>query len=346
MLVQRDTYFNVARGRLKLREENGATPHLIAYERPDLSGQRESRYRIIEVQDAEELKAALADTLGVKVVVAKERRLFLWEGNVRIHLDAVEGMGDFIEFEAVASADSDLTREETQARRLREAFEIDDADVIGESYCDLALAANAGNDEAGKEQQERLEQQLGFILEIDKLKSVLRQTSLIDGSRRENDAEHSWELATMAVVLAEHAGAPIDLPRVVRMLLIHDIVEIDAGDTFIYDEEAAKTKVEREKRAAERLFGLLPADQAQELRELWEEFEELKTPEARFAMALDRLAPLLHNYHSGGGTWRQHGLDYGQVAERNEIIGRGAPALWAYAREVLRRAVGEGLLPD
>ncbi len=192
---------------------------------------------------------------------------------------------------------------------------------------------------------ERLEKQLGFILEIDRLKSILRQTPLVDGSRRENDAEHSWELATMAIVLAEHAGAPIDLARVVRMLLIHDIVEIDAGDTFLYDEEAAKTQVEREERAAERLFGLLPDDQAGELRELWVEFEGMKSAEARFARALDRLAPLLHNYHSGGAIWRQHNLDHGQVAERNEIIGLGSPTLWAYAQEVLKRAVEEGILP-
>jgi putative hydrolases of HD superfamily len=192
----------------------------------------------------------------------------------------------------------------------------------------------------------RLERQLRFILEIDKLKSVLRQTRLVDGSRRENDAEHCWEVATMAIVLAEHAGAPIDLARVVRMLLIHDIVEIDAGDTFIYDEAARKTQVERERRAAERLFGLLPDDQAVELRELWAQFEDQKTAESRFARALDRLQPLLHNYHSGGALWSKHGLDHGRVTERNEIIACGSPMLWAYAQEVLKRAVDEGLLPE
>jgi putative hydrolases of HD superfamily len=192
----------------------------------------------------------------------------------------------------------------------------------------------------------RLERQLAFILEIDKLKSVLRQTRLIDGSRRENDAEHSWELGVMAIVLAEHAGAPIDLSHVVRMLLIHDIVEIDAGDTFIYDDVARASQPERERRAAERLFGLLPKDQAIELRELWVEFEGQKTTESRFARALDRLQPLLHNYHSGGALWSRHGLDFSRVRERNEIIDRGSPTLWAYAQEVLQRAVGEGLLPD
>jgi 5'-deoxynucleotidase YfbR-like HD superfamily hydrolase len=263
------------------------------------------------------------------------------------HLDAVEGLGNFIELEAVASPDSDLEREQAQVTRLREALAIDDADVIGESYSDLMLSPKASADlKPGSEQGERLERQLEFILELDKLKSVLRQTPLIDGSRRENDAEHSWELATMAVVLAEHADGPIDLPRVVRMLLLHDVVEIDAGDTFLYDEEARKTQAEREERAARRLFGLLPGDQAQELRELWVEFEEMESAEARFARALDRLAPLLHNYHSGGATWRRHSLSHSQVAKRNEIIGRGSPALWAHAQKVLKRAVSEGLLPD
>jgi predicted adenylyl cyclase CyaB len=141
ILIQRDTYFNVAQGRLKLREEKGATPHLIGYERPDLSGQRESRYRIVEVENGEELKAALAGALGVMVVAAKERRLFLLEGNVRIHLDAVAGLGDFIEFEAIATADSDLTHEEAQVKRLRQAFEIEEADLVGGSYCDLIMSA-------------------------------------------------------------------------------------------------------------------------------------------------------------------------------------------------------------
>jgi putative hydrolase of HD superfamily len=204
-----------------------------------------------------------------------------------------------------------------------------------------------GDRNAGREgaQRERLEQQLNFIVEIDKLKSVLRQTPLIDRSRRENDAEHSWELAVMAVVLAEHAGSPIDLPRVVTMLLIHDIVEIDAGDTFLYDDEAATTKSAREQRAADRLFALLPGDQAAQLRELWDEFEKLDTPEARFAKALDRLQPLLHNYHARGGTWQQPGVDHAKVTDRKKLIALGSPTLWAYARELLKRAVDEGILP-
>jgi predicted adenylyl cyclase CyaB len=140
VLVQRDTYFHVAHGRLKLREEEGAAAQLIAYERADTAGERTSHYRLIDVDEPAELRAALATTLEVKAVVAKERRLFLWEGSVRIHLDAVEGLGSFIELEAVASDGSDLSREKAQVKSLRETFEIDDADVIGESYCDLALA--------------------------------------------------------------------------------------------------------------------------------------------------------------------------------------------------------------
>ncbi len=149
MLRQRDTYFHARTGRLKLREEDGAPAQLIAYERADVSGERTSHYRLIDVPDGEGLKAALATTLGTKVVVTKRRRLFLWEGNVRIHLDAVDGLGNFIEFEAVASADSDLAREEDQSRRLRRAFEIDDADVIGGSYCDLMMRRATATREGG-----------------------------------------------------------------------------------------------------------------------------------------------------------------------------------------------------
>jgi adenylate cyclase, class 2 len=143
LLVQRDTYFRTTRGRLKLREEEGAAPHLIAYERPDRAGQRQSEYRIVEVERPEELKLALAAALGVEVVVSKLRHLFLWDG-VRIHLDEVDGLGEFIEFEAVASSGSDLSRERAQVARLREAFNLDESDLIGESYCDLAPAPSTG----------------------------------------------------------------------------------------------------------------------------------------------------------------------------------------------------------
>ncbi|HEX8673323.1 MAG TPA: HD domain-containing protein, partial [Longimicrobium sp.] len=152
--------------------------------------------------------------------------------------------------------------------------------------------------------EDRLSRQLAFIVEVDRLKGVLRQTSLIDRSRRENSAEHSWHLAMAALALAEHAPADTDLLRAIRMVLVHDIVEIDAGDTFCYDDGAHLDKEARETLAAERIFGLLPPDQADEMRALWDEFEAGETPDARFAVALDRLQPLLVNFNSDGGTWK------------------------------------------
>ncbi len=182
---------------------------------------------------------------------------------------------------------------------------------------------------------ERLEHQLRFVAELDRLKAVVRRTSLLDGSRRENSAEHSWHLAMMALALAEHAPEGIDLLRTVSMVLVHDVVEIDAGDVFCYDADASEGKQERERRAAERVFGLLPGAQGEPLRELWEEFEEGRTPEARFATALDRLEPLLQNYHNAGGTWREHGITRAQVLGRMEPIRSAAPALWPFVLRVL-----------
>jgi len=191
---------------------------------------------------------------------------------------------------------------------------------------------------------DRLASQLGFILEIDKVKQVVRRTLLADGSRRENDAEHSWHLAMMAVLLSEYACEGVDVGRVVKMVLIHDLVEIDAGDTFCYDEAGNATKAEREAEAADRIFGLLPRDQGEPLRRLWEEFEARRTADARFAAALDRLQPILHNYHTRGATWREHGITADQVLARNVVIDDGAPALWAYARRLIRSAVVKGYL--
>ena len=190
----------------------------------------------------------------------------------------------------------------------------------------------------------RLAEQIDFVREIDKLKNVLRRTYLTDNSRRENTAEHSWHLAVMALVLHEHSEQDIDLLTVLKMLLVHDIVEIDAGDTFCYDEEGNRDKAERERRAADRLFCLLPADLAKDLCGLWEEFEAATTPEARFANALDRLQPMLHNYFTRGGSWQEHGIRRSQVEERNHIIQYGAPDLWDYARGLLDEAESEGFL--
>ena len=192
---------------------------------------------------------------------------------------------------------------------------------------------------------ERLTRQITFVLELDRLKRVLRQTVLLDESRHENSAEHSWHLALMAVVLQEYSAEPVDLGRVLRMVLVHDVVEIDAGDTFCYDAEANLDKEERERLAAERIFGLLPADQADELRQLWQEFEERVTPEARFAAALDRLQPMLHNYHTAGSSWRRHGIRRRQVLERNRPMGEGAPELWRYAERFVDAAAAAGIFP-
>ena len=192
----------------------------------------------------------------------------------------------------------------------------------------------------------RLQQQIEFLVEIDKLKLILRQTRLIHEDRRENDAEHSWHLALAAIVLAEHANGDIDVARVVKMVLIHDLVEIDAGDTFCYDLEAGKDKGEREQRAADRIFALLPQDQGQEFRALWDEFEERKTPDAKFAAALDRFQPVLHNLRTGGGTWARNSITRDQVEERNAPMAQGSTELWEYISELLAEAVSTGLLKD
>ena len=181
----------------------------------------------------------------------------------------------------------------------------------------------------------RLERQIEFLVEIDKAKNVLRRSLLTDGSRRENDAEHSWHLAVMALVLGEYADQSIDIARVVKMLLIHDIVEIDAGDAFAYDEAARLESAKREKKAAQRIFGMLPEDQAAEFRALWEEFERRETPDARFAAALDRLHPLLQNYHSRGISWRQRGITRQQAIDVNNSIALGSQKLWEYARALI-----------
>jgi putative hydrolase of HD superfamily len=190
----------------------------------------------------------------------------------------------------------------------------------------------------------RLGQQLAFIMELDRLKGILRQTRVMDGARRENSAEHSWHLALCAVVLAEHAPPETELARVLKMVLVHDVVEIDAGDAFCYDATANVGKEDREQRAAERIFGLLPAEQAEELRGLWTEFEAGTSPDARFAVALDRLQPLLLNFVGQGGSWRQHRVTHDQVMVRMAPIQRGAPELWPAVVKLLDEAVTRGYL--
>ncbi len=192
---------------------------------------------------------------------------------------------------------------------------------------------------------ERLEQQIAFIVEIDKLKHIYRRTFLMDGSRTENDAEHSWHLAVMAMLLVEHAKEEqLDLLHIVKMVLIHDLIEIDAGDTYLYDEQAAQDKAEREQRAADRLFAMLPDEQTREFRALWDEFEEKETPEAKFATSLDRMQPLLHNYHTQGKSWQQHGVTSDRVVQRCSEIEIGSPALWEYAQNLIHQSVEKGYL--
>ncbi|MER7361232.1 HD domain-containing protein [Nonomuraea wenchangensis] len=196
------------------------------------------------------------------------------------------------------------------------------------------------------EEDRRLNAQIAFAVEIDKLKRIIRRNHLIDGSRRENTAEHSWYVGTLAMVLGEHAPPGTDLQRVVAMLLVHDLVEIDAGDTFIYDPVEVAAQPEVERAAAERIFGLLPAEQGAELRALWDEFEERKTPEARFAKALDRFAPILANHHTEGGTWPLFKVRASQVREKVRIIEEGSPTLGRYALELVELSVARGHLAE
>lgn len=193
-------------------------------------------------------------------------------------------------------------------------------------------------------EQDRLHAQLAFAMEIDKLRRIVRRNTLMDGSRRENDAEHSWYVGMLAMVLAEHAPPGTDLDKVVAMLLVHDIVEIDAGDTFIYDAHAVEAQLGIERKAADRIFGLLPEDQSARLRALWDEFEERKTPEARFAKALDRIAPIMANHHNEGGTWSLYKVTAGQVLEKVKIIEEGSATLGAYATEIIELSVSRGHL--
>jgi putative hydrolases of HD superfamily len=195
------------------------------------------------------------------------------------------------------------------------------------------------------ESPEPLDSQISFVLEAGRLKTVLRQSPISDGSRRENSAEHSWHLALMAVVLAEHAPPGTDLGRVGAMLVLHDLVEIDAGDLFLYSSAAELARQEEaERAAADRIFAILPAAQAARVRGLWEEFEERRTPEARFARALDRLQPMLLNMQTGGGTWTSHGVTLEQVLRSVDLIGEGSAPLGAYARAMIATAVDRGFL--
>jgi putative hydrolase of HD superfamily len=193
----------------------------------------------------------------------------------------------------------------------------------------------------------RLSGQISFLVEIDKLKSVLRKTFLMDKSRLENTAEHSWHVSLMAIVLQEHAKDPLmDLNRVIRMLLLHDLVEIDAGDTFAYDTQGYLDKEERESAAATRLFGMLPEDQRGEWLDLWREFEDGETYESQYAAALDRLHPVIHNYYTGGVSWLQNGIVRSQVIKRLAPVQMVSETLWEFTLDILQRSIDQGILLD
>jgi putative hydrolase of HD superfamily len=192
---------------------------------------------------------------------------------------------------------------------------------------------------------ERLRRQIAFLTEVDKLKEVFRQTIVTQSRRAENSAEHSWHFALMVVVLAEHSNhQPLDVLRILKMVLIHDLVEIDAGDTFAYDTKLMADQHEREARAADRIFGLLPEDQAAEFRALWDEFEARQTPEARFAAACDRFHPMLLNCLTQGHAWRKHGITQDRVLARNAHVAEGSRVIWEYAAKMIDEAVAQGHL--
>jgi putative hydrolase of HD superfamily len=193
---------------------------------------------------------------------------------------------------------------------------------------------------------DRLAEQIGFLVESDKLKTVIRRTPLTDNSRLENSAEHSWHLALAAMTLSEHAPPDVDLRRVLELVTVHDLVEIDAGDTFAYDAAGHETKVERERAAADKIFGRLPPDQSARFRALWEEFEGHETTEARFANALDRLQALLQNMKAGGGSWTVHGVTRGQVLIRMAPVESALPGVWRFVLDVIDRFCESGAIVD
>jgi len=191
---------------------------------------------------------------------------------------------------------------------------------------------------------DRLDMQLKFTVEIDKMTSVLRRTMLLDGSRRENDAEHSWHIAVMAMLFEEYASEPVDVRRAVEMCVVHDLIEIYAGDTFAYDVEGNKDKAEREERAADKLFAQLPPEQGAFIRELWEEFDSMKTPDSKYAACLDRIQPFLHNTLTCGHTWVQSGTDRASVEKRMAIVKEFMPTVYPWVDKCINSAIAKGWL--
>lgn len=190
---------------------------------------------------------------------------------------------------------------------------------------------------------DKIKQQMAFIHEIDKVKYIQRNTRLFNSERKENDAEHSWHLAMMALILSEHANESIDLFKVIKMLLIHDIVEIDAGDIFLFDTKINHNNSDEETKAAQRIFGMLPIAQANELLTIWEEFEEGVTPEAKFARSMDRLEPVLQNLSNNGGTWKEHNVPYEKVINKVSVIEHGSKPIWDFAKNKIDDGVEQGI---
>ncbi len=191
---------------------------------------------------------------------------------------------------------------------------------------------------------ERLKKQLEFVIELDKMKNLYRQTYVLNEDRKENDAEHSWHLAILAFLLEEYSNEPVDVLHVMKMVLVHDIVEIDAGDTYCYDAEGNKSKAEREEKAAQRIFGLLPDDQKAEFYSLWREFEDCNTADSRFASVLDRLQPILLNYTKGGISWMEHGVSSQQVYSRHIFTKDASENLWVLIQHIIEDAAEKGWL--
>lgn len=190
----------------------------------------------------------------------------------------------------------------------------------------------------------RFEKQLAFLIEIDKMKSIFRRTVLINEPRHENDAEHSWHFAVTALVLLEYADSSVDINHVIKMALVHDLVEIYAGDTFAYDEKGYEDKQQRELEAADKIFGMLPDEQGRELRALWDEFEEFETKDSCYANAIDRLQPFINNYKTRGHTWREGSVTSAKVYKRMEAVRGAAPELWPFVEYVINDAIDKGYL--
>lgn len=194
--------------------------------------------------------------------------------------------------------------------------------------------------------KDRLLKDIAFIVELDKMKSILRQTSLIEEDRREDDAQHSWHISVMTMVLNEYANEEIDDKKVIKMLLIHDLVELYAGDTFCYDEKGNEDKRERELLAADKIFGMLKEEKALEFRALWDEFEDMETPEALFAASMDRLQPMLSNYYNGGGTWKKFGVNKEAIYKRIAPVKQSSDKLWEFVEHMIEDAYSRGLIEN